>query len=124
LLVLMLLGGAALLVFFIRDLWSHEVEFCENGIRYRKGYACDEFTWSMVARIRETVLRERSPILKPPFNFLLPRTTSRSYLITTASGREYDFTVNSIRKIGEFAERLSATAVRFGIPWEIVHEEG
>jgi hypothetical protein len=121
--VLMLLGGAAALVFFARDLWSHDVEFCENGIRYRKGDVCSEFTWSMVTEIRETILRERSLILRPPFNLLLPRTVSRSYMVRTRAGREYEFTVNSLRNIGHFADLLSAAASQSGICWATVDEE-
>ncbi len=114
--------GSVFLARYVRWLYSHSVELCENGYRYREGKHFDEVPWELITSIRETVVYERPPILKGPAKILLPKTSSRNYVVTVKSGKQYGFDCNSVRAIARFGELLHERAKSTGIPWETVEE--
>jgi hypothetical protein len=121
---LLLLGGGVALAVYCRGLLAHRVEVRAGGFRYVTRRSADDVRWEEVARVVETVVYERHPVLKFPASMLLPKVASTSYTVVTGSGREYEFDANSVRAIRRFGKVLRAQADRLGLAWETVERHG
>jgi hypothetical protein len=117
-----LIVGGALLAKYTRGLTSHRVELCENGFRRGLRDSIEHVFWDDVVCVRETILYERPPILKPPAIWLLPEMASSRYKIVTASGKEHDFDGNSIGEIKRFGKIIREFAAAMSLRWETVED--
>ena len=107
---------------FSKGLISHRVEICVNGFRSWSGKSSEEVAWTEIARIRQTTLYERHPIVKGPVKLLVPKIASTIYSIVTISGKEYAYNGNSIKELERFGEILRQHADRLSLKWEPVEE--
>lgn len=115
--------GSILLALYSRRLISRRVEMFANGFHFISNSSSDIVRWSDVRLIRETLLKERPPILKGPAKLLLPQITSYRYTVIMATGKEYDFDGNSIKAIQQFGNLLRERAAALALSWETVEDK-
>lgn len=116
------MGLGVLFAMVSRSLLGRQVEFYEEGFRFITDTEINDVLWREITKIRETVLHEPWPILRPPVNRLLPRRVSRSYTVTTSTDQTFVFDVNSVKQIGQCGGLLRDHAERWSLRWETVED--
>lgn len=117
------LGGlGAWLAVFATRLISCRVEWCRDGFRYVSRRTDDEVRWNEIRAVQERIVYERPPVVKGPAQLLLPKIASVSYMVTAATGKDYDFDGNSVKAIKRLGNLLREEAKRHALPWTTVEE--
>ncbi len=104
---------------FVYYLWSCRTVVYEKGFVLLTGAKGQTVTWEDIVEFRACEIHERIPILRSPFNLLLPRRISRSYVVVTRAGSTHTFTGNSTRRLAELAEQFRQHSVARSIPWNV-----
>ena len=109
LLLFLCVAGAIVTCFFmmmVKSMWSLRFQFCAEGFLRENGEKVEVFPWNEVVLITETQLHERVPIVKGPASLLIPRYTSRSYVVLMADETTCRFDGDSVRELKKLGELL------------------
>jgi hypothetical protein len=122
LLSLMLVTGGAGLLYWMRSLLSLRVYVCPHGFYCQSATTVRVFPWSEVASVKETIIRERYPVLKGPLKYLLPVKKTHYYCVNRADGDHFVFDCNSIHDHDRAGQLLRQQSQRLDFPWVIVED--
>lgn len=113
------LGGIVLLV-WMKRLLSHRVVVGANGFAYVYRGSTETCLWDQIAEIREVLTHESVRILKIPGGAL--KNIDRSLIVWRKDGKEFRFTVNTIKGVGRLANHFAEARDKYGIPWQQVEQ--
>lgn len=113
------IGGLVMLI-WMKRLFGHRVLVGDNGIAYIYRGRTEIILWEQIAGVREVYTHESMKILKIPGASI--RNIDRSLVIHRKDGKEFHFTVNSIKGVGRFADHLQAASQKHSLPWQTIEE--
>ncbi|WP_232105095.1 hypothetical protein [Gimesia chilikensis] len=105
---------------WLRSVASLSVFLGENGFCVIRDQRVEVYTWDQIRWVLETVSIESPPLLVPPLNRILPKTTSRSFIIYRYDGTEFGFDRSYLKDHYVFADLVKQKTDQLGIFWKIV----
>jgi hypothetical protein len=108
--------GGILLLNWMRRLLSHRVIVGTNGFAYVYRGATEICLWEQIAEIREVFTQESIRILKVPGGSL--KNVDRSLIIRRKDGKDFQFTVNTVKGVGRLANHFAEARDKYDIPWQ------
>jgi hypothetical protein len=113
------LAGIAL-VTWMKRLFSHRVLWAENGLGYVYRGFIEICAWDHIDEIREVLTHESLKVLKIPGASI--KNIDRTLIVKRDDGKEFSFTVNSVKRLNRLAQRLKSLSIDRKIPWQIVEQ--
>jgi hypothetical protein len=117
-----LMVGGYFLMRGMRSLFSFRVGVADKGFYIEQGLTLKLFTWDDVISVEETRTYERPPVLHPPFNYLLPKTMSKSFALQIKEHAPFAFDGNSIRGYRKLAKMIKDQTDQRNIPWNVAEK--
>jgi hypothetical protein len=115
--ILALIAGLVLLT-WVRRLFSHKVLLAEHGIAFFHRGRMDLTVWNQILEIHEILTHESVKLINLPFTSI--KSINRSLLIKRKDGKEFQFTLKSIKGIGRLTRQLRGISERHAISWLII----
>jgi hypothetical protein len=115
--------SGVLVILGARSMLSFRVRIGENGFALVEKKAVRVIAWEDVVSVREIHLYERPPLLKGVAKYALPKTMSKSFVVTIDGGDPFEFDGN-MRGHTKLAKMIKEDTDRRGIPWEIEEVQG
>ena len=112
----LLVGGVWLFV-WSRSMFSFRLYVCGDGFYFSKSGQVTVFAFDEIAKVEETIIHERLPIVKGAARHLLPTKTTRSYCVRRSDGEQFVFNANTIPRTSLLAGPLATAAKERNIPW-------
>lgn len=122
--ILFLFALSGLLIAFMWSLRGYRVTVHEHGLMVGRNSDRQPYPWDATAEIVEHVVYERMPIVKGVAKLLVPKVTSRYYVLQCSDGQKLAFNGNTVKDLPRLAIALKNAAMRHNIPWRIVEEQG
>jgi hypothetical protein len=92
----------------------------ERGLAYVYRGTIELCLWPDLAEIREVFTHESLQVLKVPGAAI--KNIDRSLIVKRKDGKEFRFTVNSIKGISRLARHLKEVSEQHKIPWQVVEQ--
>jgi hypothetical protein len=112
----LLIGGVCLFI-WSRSMFSFRLYVCGDGFYFSKSGKVTVFAFDEIAKVEETIIHERLPIVKGAARHLMPAKTSRSYRVRRSDGEQFVFNANVIPRTSLLAGPLATAAKERNIPW-------
>lgn len=116
---LVLAGGGAGLIIWVRGLALFRVVVADRGFFCAKRNDVEIFDWDNIASVQESVQQEYFP-LKGVAKYAAPMGKSRSFVVRRKDGVEFPFDGNTVKKLSTLAKIIELNVRQRGIPWEVV----
>jgi hypothetical protein len=117
---LLLIAGGIALLYFAWRLFSLRVAICSEGFYCTARGETDVFAWDEIVAVEETVVHESLPLVKGPAKHLMPKVTSRSYVVKRCDGKEFNLDDNILSRPLALVAPLRAATLKRKTPWKVV----